>query len=243
MKRVLAVGIGLVLVLAIWWTCCDNAFPVVQVHSENRGPMFYEVPSQPQDTQPQETQESVKPSAYSCVIAKGLLSFDGPYMENGTQEEVIGVAALELWNTDDTMLDYVEAVVFQGERCLRFEATYIPSGGKILILEKDGQLYSPEAVTDFQCPTVIRSEKRQVPELVRVEESGMCKLTVTNQADKPLKCVRVFYKEYNAQYDMYIGGITYSLVLTDLQAGESKTVSPYRYAADCSRIVSLVIDE
>ena len=196
---------------------------------------------------PAQTETSTEPAAqtlcrlpYANILAKRLVCFDGPYYEDRSEEEIIGVAALELQNNGDTLVEYVEAVVYQENRQLRFEATYIPPGASVLVLEKDAQAYDTGRIVDFKCPKIVAVK---LPETqVQVQAEGACTLKVTNPAEKPLGCVRVFYKQYYGEDDLLLGGVTYSLVLNDLQPGESREASPYHFASRYSRIVAVIVE-
>jgi hypothetical protein len=41
---------------------------------------------------------------------------------------------------------------------------------------------------------------------------------------------------------LHIGGITLSAVIPDLLPGETRVVTPYRYAGDYSAVVAVVVD-
>ena len=62
-------------------------------------------------------------------------------------------------------------------------------------------------------------------------------LEVTNRSSQDLPCVRLFYKFYMSDEDVYVGGITYTAKLVDLAAGESALVRPSHYAPGSSRII------
>jgi hypothetical protein len=67
-------------------------------------------------------------------------------------------------------------------------------------------------------------------------------MTVTNLTAEVMPCVRVFYKQHEGASDLYVGGITYSAVIPDLQPGETRQITPYRYANGYSAVVAVVID-
>ena len=67
-------------------------------------------------------------------------------------------------------------------------------------------------------------------------------MVVTNLTDRVLPYVRIFYKQHDAKEDLHIGGITYSAVLPDLMPGETRDITPYRYANGHSAVVAVVID-
>ena len=61
--------------------------------------------------------------------------------------------------------------------------------------------------------------------------------TVTNLTEETIPCVRIFYKLYMEDKGIYVGGITYNVKVTELEAGTSQTVSPSHYAQGYSRLM------
>lgn len=234
MVRFFGVTLSLAVLMGIIWYCFGDTSAAAAYTKPQ--PQAYPVQTQP-TTQPVE--ETTCQLPYANIYARRLVCFDGPFYEDQNAEELIGIAALELENTGDKMVEYVEAIVEQENRKLRFEATYIPPGGRVLVLEKDAQLYDMQRILDFQCPKIVTATV-SAQNMVQVLPDGACNVVVTNLSRQELCCVRVFYKQYYEKDAQFIGGVTYSLVLTDLQPGESRRVSPYHFATEYSRIVEVV---
>ena len=236
MIRFFGVTISLAVLMGLIWYCFGDTSATAAYTKPQ--PQLRPVQTAPA-TQPVEETPCQLP--YANIYARRLICFDGPFYEDESAGEMIGVAALELENTGDKMVEYVEAIVEQEHRQLRFEATYIPPGGKVLVLEKDAQLYDMERVLNFKCPKIVTATVNE-QSLVQVQPDGACNMTVANLSAQPIRCVRVFYKQYYEKDGQFIGGVTYSLVLTDLQPGESRRLSPYHFASEYSRIVWVVTE-
>lgn len=234
MGRFLGVSVGLVVVLAVVWFCSGNGFPTVPAQSRDNVPQFS---SEPDPTQVPATAPEASQQSHTALTAKRLISFDGR-----TDEELTGVAALELWNWGDSDIAYAEVAVYQQDRELRFITTYIPAGGSVLVPEKDGSPYTQAAVTDFQCVRVIPMEEEDCGDNISVAESGAYSLTVTNLTRETVDCVRVFYKQYDTEGDFFVGGTTYCVVIPNLAAGESRELTPYRYAAGDTKVVAVTTE-
>lgn len=179
---------------------------------------------------------------YTNLVVRELASYDGPYLEDGSLEELTGVCGMVLENKGNIGIEYVQVVVTQGARELTFNATYIPPRGSVLVLEKSRQEYSRETVSSCQCRTLIPGDYDWEKEQILITPDEGFGLQVTNLTEKTLPYVRIFYKRHDAQADMHVGGITYCVVLPDLQPGESRTVLPYQYANGYSSVVAVVID-
>lgn len=208
-------------------------------------------PTQPEteaagQTQPEPTgePESMLPCSlrYTTLVAQKLVSYEGPYLESGTEENVVDVAALLLTNTGTIGIEYTQIVVTQGSRELYFDATYIPPRSTMLLLEENRSDYLPDEVTSCRCRTVVPGTFDQEPRTISLREKDMCTLEVTNLTDQPLSCVRVFYKHHMGQDDLYLGGLTYSAVIQNLQPGETRVITPYRYASGYTKVVAVTVE-
>ncbi len=241
MKRLVGWGISLAAVLSVVWFFFGREAAVISATAD-AGPQFYPAATQAAAAVLDATVETTGKTSNTSVVAHRLISYDGPFLEDGSQEELVGVAALELRNTGDTVAEYVQAVVQQGQRQLHFEATFIPPGATVLALEADRTPYTADPVTDFRCPAIVGMEPQSWERSVRVETQGQCGLTVTNLTQEPIRCVRIFYKQYYEAEDMYLGGVTYCLVVTQLLPGQSRSLSPYHFATRYSRVVAVTVE-
>lgn len=236
MARLLGICVGLIGVLALIWFGWGNGLPSV---SGTTVPQFHQKPqvSDPQPTDPPPTQYD--PVAGAMLVARNLLPYDGPKIWD-VEGETAGVASLELWNAGDTAVRYAEILVWQGQKAYTFTATYIPPGGRVVVLEKNGSPYTRDAVTDVEYAVVVPMEASAAA--VSVTEDGAFSLKVRNESQEILSVVRVFYKQYDAQKDVYIGSMTYSAVIHDLRPGDSKSLAPYGYAAGYAKVVAVVTE-
>lgn len=179
---------------------------------------------------------------YTTLVARQLAAYDGPYLEDGSDEELVDVAALVLENTGTIGMEYVQVVLQQGGRELVFDVTYVPPRGTVLILEKNRAAYSTDPVESCRCRTLISGNFDWEKEKIRIDSGDGFGMAVTNLTDIPMSYVRVFYKQHEGAADLYVGGITYSAVIPDLQPGETRQITPYRYADGYSAVVAVVID-
>lgn len=207
-------------------------------------------PDKPPATVSQTKEEETRPQKqglpwkleYTSLVARELVCYDGPCLESGSDEEVIGITALILENTGTVGLEYVHVVLTQGGRELSFDATYVPPRAAVMILEDSYAPYSRDPVEDCRCRTLIPGSFDWSDDAVQVRPDGFCSMAVTNLTEKAIPCVRVFYKQHDGETDTYIGGITYSAILPELQPGETRIISPYRYATGYCGVVAVVTE-
>ncbi len=179
---------------------------------------------------------------YTTLKALKLVSYDGPYWEDGTGEDVFALAALLVENTGTTGLDYACITVQQGTRELTFDATYIPPRSRVLILEENRQSYSDEPITACQCRTVIPGSFDLRQRIVRLEDVGLSGLKVTNITQETAYKLRIYYKHYDRESGAFLGGITYSVTVDDLQPGACLELHPYRYTPGYTQAVAVTVE-
>lgn len=214
--------------------------------SEGELPVFSQDTAPSSEGEPMPTAAEISDQAdklqYTSLEVQDLVAYDGPYPEDGSEEAVENVAALILCNTGTIGIEYAQIVATQDGRELVFDATYIPPRGTVLILESSKTAYSDSPVEQFRCRTVIPGSFDWQEDNVSVESVGLGALAVTNLKDEPFSCVRIYYKQHDGGSDTYIGGITYSAVVTDLQPGEKRIIYPYHYAAGYAGIVAVTVE-
>ena len=71
---------------------------------------------------------------------------------------------------------------------------------------------------------------------------GMGNLVFTNHTTQPIAQVEAWYRSYDAQSEMYIGGRADHILIEDLMSGEERLVSPFRYAKGYSKVVCILLN-
>ncbi|MBQ2892537.1 MAG: hypothetical protein IJE24_00215 [Oscillospiraceae bacterium] len=234
------VGVGVGCGITRAWDREDAVLPAAVTETQ---PHSVQQPTQPDAQQSGVTQKPADfPFAleYTSLVAQKLISYEGAYLEDGSEEAVEDVAALVLENTGTIGIEYAQIILLQNGRELSFDATYIPPRSTVLLLEETRQPYSDAPVTDCRCRTVIPGVFDRAERTVAVKETGMCTLEVTNLTDQTFRGVRIYYKHHEGANDLYVGGITYSTVIPNLEPGETRSVTPYRYASGYAQVVAVV---
>lgn len=187
----------------------------------------------------QETEESVE-LPYSIggteLSVDKITSYDGIYIEDGSDEEISGVTAMVLTNHGDEDVEYVEVTAQQSGQTLLFKASAVPAGATVVVLEANRTAWSDQAVTQIYASSTEGSEFGIAEDAVQIQDNGDDSVTVTNISGEDIPCVRFFYK-YKMEADIYVGGIAYVAKITDLGAGESMTVRPSHYVSGSSEVL------
>ena len=201
----------------------------------------------PPSTQPGSTQKPTEEPDRSIrfpyaipdtnLVIEQVNSYNGIFFEDGSDRVVANVAAIVLTNKGDSCVEYVNITMKCGDIQLQFTGSTLDAGARMIVLETDSKSLPNGKYTD--CTTEIASVTQLVlsEEQVRVEEQENGSLLVTNLTEDKIPCIRIFYKYYMDDVDVYVGGITYTTKVVDLEAGESCTVTPSHYYSGFSKIL------
>ena len=173
------------------------------------------------------------------LVAEELTEYEGPYVEDGTNEPVSGVAALMLYNSGSRDISSGMVAVTQGERILHFYVTWLPAGERALVLEYDRAAYSREPVTGCRSLGVQWECFYPAGGSVWITESGAA-LTVGNRSARTIEGIRLRYKTYIKEGNFYLGGITYSAYVGTLNSGKSRETNPSHYALGSAKVVAVL---
>ena len=171
------------------------------------------------------------------LLAVTALEYDGPFWEDGSNEEVSGVAALVVENQGGLLVSSGAVILELEKEWLVFEISFLPPGGKVLVLEKDRKRYCYGS--NVTCYGWTREEYPEDAGLVSVESMGLNGLLLTNNTGCIVPGVQIHYKNYNAETGMFLGGISYCVTEEDLMPKEIRLLNPIQFAARESRIVSI----
>ena len=194
----------------------------------------------------QTVQEQSLGLQFPCIVkgtdltALQLASYDGPFWEDGSADEVAEIAALVIQNTGDSFVAEGAVVLDWGEDRFVFEFSGLPPGQKVLVLEKMRKAY--QRLPEFRCSGWSREETPADTQMAEVLPAGMGELAFLNTADVQLSGVTAVYKHYDPGSGMLIGGIAYRETVVKLQPGERRTVTPRCYSGNASRIVQVTVE-
>ena len=175
----------------------------------------------------------------SKLVIDKISSYDGVFIEDGSDEAVEGITTILLKNTGKKHLEYVELTMNRGEEVLTFQASSIPAGATVAVQEAARAAYVEGQYQNCYATTAAIDKFEKSKDQVKVEELEDGSLRVTNLTKKDIPCVRLFYKLYMKDEKIYIGGITYTAKITNLAAGESQDVTPSHYSKGNSKIMMI----
>ncbi len=133
--------------------------------------------------------------------------------------------------------------ISQGTRSLAFTGSLIPAGSTIILQEQNGAVYSMDPYYSATATIDFADSFEMSQDLVSVKDNGKDGLVVTNISDKTLPYVKIFFKNYLLDENIYVGGISYNITLDDLEPETSTEVSASHYSSEYSVILQVIIEQ
>lgn len=218
----------------------------VQSVRQDRGYALPEFTPAREETTVTEGTEASAPRSLPCTLENGtlvaeeLVEYEGPYLEDGSGEPVAGIAALMLHNTGNRGISSCAVAIQQGGRTLYFCATWIPAGARVLVLSCDRSVFSRAPVTDCRCIAVRWEDFYSAGPGVQVSQSPDGQLTVTNDTYEDLQRLCLRWKPYIQDGDFYLGGISRSIYIGTLSAGQTALIPREHASMDIANVVAIL---
>lgn len=178
--------------------------------------------------------------AGTSVLVERLCAYDGPFVEDGSDAEVVNIAALLIKNIGSYELQKAEITLQFGSETMVFYGEHIPAGATVALLEKNATPYS---AGDFSACTGWQevSNPSGIGRDIAITENADNSISVTNLSDSTLEQLTLYYKSWLSPPNIYVGGITYQLKIPQLLPGQTRQVYPSHYASGYSKMVSLTV--
>ena len=204
-------------ICSVWLVLQQDAIPVVKGYAKAEPlPLFVE------GTQ---------------LLAEEILTYEGEYIEDTEFGEYVFVTGLILRNTGDQGILRAKVKLTGENDVLEFDATYIPPGEAVLVLEKNRR--ETQDFCFLSCTGEVEYAEDTWGEnhTLQIVYTRQNSIEITNIAEKTAEDVRLYYKTVYPGGLFYIGGITHCYRIHAISAGETVTVSPEFYAGERSKIV------
>ena len=173
------------------------------------------------------------------LVVEQIRSYDGYFIEDASDSETSGITAIVVKNNGGD-LEFAGIGISQGSRSLGFSASQIPAGATVIIQEQNKAAFSSDPYYSATATTTPVEKFEMSEELVTVKDNGDNSLIVSNNSDKTLSDVKIFFKNYLPDEDIYVGGITYTITMTEeLEPGASIGVSASHYDSQYSKVVEV----
>lgn len=174
----------------------------------------------------------------SGLIAEELRLYRGAYWEDASGDFVENVAALMICNPTNRMIAFASFAVDTPQGELYFFAYRLPPKSRCLVLEYSRKSCTPGEIRSCRELTVRWDSQELSRDEIHYVGLGSA-MTIVNRHSRELEHITVWYKQYVASEDYYLGGAAYSAHLFRVQPQEQRTVTPEHYDAAHARIVAI----
>ena len=184
-------------------------------------------------TDPTATSASSPPAASSAdLYCLEVITYTGPFVEDGSEDEVENVAAIVVENRSEQFLDRATITYVFGDAVAQFELTGLPAGYKAVVLEKNRlTLTGKEQYTLINCESTFKSDAVTETEYLKAYADQNV-LRLQNTSEQNLENTCVYYKKVHSD-GTFLGGITYMLSFDTINSGESKEKASAHFTTDC----------
>ena len=176
---------------------------------------------------------------YDMTIER-IAPYDGMFVEDGSNADTQNVAMLLVKNDGDFPVEYAQIRVMCEQEELLFDISALPAGEQLVVQEKNGKTIAESKATSASALVVQRANMEMSEGKVQVSDNGDNTLTIKNLTNETIPTVRVFYKYYMENEDLFVGGIAFTARISRLGAGTSVTIQPSHYTSQSSRVVMVL---
>lgn len=167
-------------------------------------------------------------------------NYTGLFLEDGSDRVVTNVMMLMLENSSDKDLQLARVNIVYDDFTAEFEATNIPSGKSVVLLEKNCRQYSDEEYNSISLSNIsfFKDSMSLMEDSVSVT-GGDGYVQIDNVSSKDINgTTYVYYK--NIASDTFYGGITYRAKLEEtIKAGESVRIPTQHFNEGNSCVVQV----
>ncbi len=174
----------------------------------------------------------------TSLIIQQVSPYSGYFIEDASDREVNNIAAIVLTNNGGD-LEFVGIGISQGDRSLGFSGSQIPAGATVIIQEQTGAAYSAAEPYYSATATTHETKLEKSEDLVSIKDNGDGTFSVNNISDITLAEVKVYFKNYLPDEQVYVGGITYSITMDEIEPGTAVEITAGHYDAKYTVFVEI----
>ena len=172
----------------------------------------------------------------TTIVVQSVTGYDGPFLEDGTDREVVNVAALIIRNVGAAILESVQISLRWSDGVYTFTGSYIPAGGTTVLLEQNGQPWQDNTFTQCTGSETLLQANLLFDEIA-VAEQAMGTVILSNTTADTIYGITICYKTWLSTQDLYIGGVTYAMNIAHLLPEQTMYLYPDHYAVGYSKVV------
>lgn len=176
------------------------------------------------------------------LVIEKMFSYSGYYIEDGTEDEVSNVAAILVTNTSSKIIEFASVYLEADEKLMQFDISILPAGASVLVMEKDRKTCSETVKCSYNRSEIAYMDSMDLKEDVLKVTQDEGEITVENIGSDTVPEIRLFYKN-QVENNTYLGGIAYTVKLSELSPGEVQTVYPSHFDPRYGKIMMVRLYE
>ena len=169
-----------------------------------------------------------------------LAPYEGLFVEDGTNIQVPTVAMLLVENKGQYPVEYTRISLKYEDTELIFDISALPVGERLVVQEKTCKPVPEGKPSSANAMVVYGADMNLANDKIKVTDNGNDTLTIQNLTEEMIPTVRVFYKYYMEDQNVFVGGIAFTVRITRLGAEESITIKPTHYNSQTGRVVMVL---
>lgn len=164
--------------------------------------------------------------------------FSGQFVEDGRDELVENVAAIQITNSSNKYLELATLLYEINGQTATFVVTGIPAGKTAWVMEKSRMVVTSSAEFQYLASTTsFRNDIVSSSQMIDIAADGNM-MTATNKSESDMENIVVYYKVKHDDGN-YFGGITYVVDFGQVKAGESAETLAGHYKKGQAEIVRI----
>lgn len=177
------------------------------------------------------------------IIIEGIYDYSGYYIEDGSEAEVNNVATIKIKNIADKPIEYAKILMNTNNGTLCFEISLLPAKESVIVMETNKQGYHFEESLVYENAQIAYMDQLdRLENKITVTENEKNGITIKNKTNETIPQLRFFYKN-QMESGEYIGGIAYTVKLTDLKPGQKQTIYPSHFVSGSSKVMMIRVYE
>lgn len=166
------------------------------------------------------------------LIISKIDSYDGEYLEDGTNSNIQGVSTILIKNSGSENIEYALVKIIQGNVTYQYKITDLPAKGSMVVQEMNKQPYQEGVYSSITAEVAYIDSFDKLDKVIQITENDDNSITIKNLTKKDISSLRIFYKYYMKDEKVYVGGITFNSHIENLKAGSKQTINPSHYVKD-----------
>jgi hypothetical protein len=172
------------------------------------------------------------------LILEQVAPYDGIYVEDGSNSEIQGVAMILLRNFGKHDIELATITLSYGKFTREFVVSSLPAGMSVVVQEKNRNPMGTGKLTGCSVSVIESNRDSALSDYdISVTEMNDNAIVIENLTRRDFPSVRLYYKYFMEDQQLLVGGITFTVNVTDLKAGQSVTIKPSHYLKGASCIV------